>query len=216
MLRRGWRGKPLSDKSLESQPDALAALLTQIRACRACEGHLPLGPRPVLRAAATARVLLVGQAPGTRVHATGIPWNDPSGDRLRLWLGIGRDLFYDETKLAIVPMGLCYPGRAKSGDAPPRKECGQLWFPTLLKLLPNVGLKLLIGQYAQAYYLGKRRKATLTETVRAYRDYLPDYFPLVHPSPRNEIWLARNPWFEAEVVPVLREEFRRLVPEAGG
>lgn len=202
------------DTDASAADDPLTRLLAEIRACRACEGLLPLGPRPVLRAAASSRVLLVGQAPGTRVHATGIPWNDPSGDRLRAWLGIDRNLFYDETKLAIVPMGLCYPGRGKSGDAPPRPECGRLWFPSLLKLLPNIRLKLLIGQYAQAYYLGRRRKPTLTETVRDFREYLPEYFPLVHPSPRNELWLARNPWFEAEVVPVLRQEFRRALGDS--
>jgi uracil-DNA glycosylase len=185
----------------------LNALLKEIRSCHACEGELPLGPRPVLRASSAARVLIVGQAPGTRVHATGIPWNDPSGDRLREWLQCDRDFFYDETNIAIVPMGLCYPGKGKSGDLPPRKECAKLWFPNLFKLLPNIGLRILVGQYAHAYYLGRKRRSSLTETVRNYQEYLPGFFPLVHPSPRNVFWLQKNPWFEKDVIPALRDVF---------
>ncbi|MFQ6017919.1 MAG: uracil-DNA glycosylase family protein, partial [Kiloniellaceae bacterium] len=156
----------------------LDALLREVRACRVCAAHLPLGPRPVLRARATARLLIVGQAPGTRVHETGIPWNDPSGDRLRAWLDLGRETFYDEARIAIVPMGFCYPGRnPRGGDNPPRPECAPLWHPPLLAALPKIALTLLVGTYAQAFYLGRRRKKTMTETVKAWRDYLPDFLP---------------------------------------
>lgn len=179
-------------------------LLSEIRACRLCESHLPLGPRPVLRASSTARILIVGQAPGRRVHETGIPWNDPSGDRLRLWLQMEREQFYDERHIAIVPTGLCYPGSGPRGDAPPRPECAPLWHPRLRALMPKIELTLLIGQYAQAYYLGSRRKKSLRETVQAYREYLPAFLPLPHPSPRNQLWFKQNPWFEAEVIPALR------------
>jgi len=188
----------------------LEELLAAVRACRACEAELPLGPRPVLRAHRKAELLVVGQAPGTKVHRTGIPWNDPSGDRLREWMNIGRDQFYEDKRIAIVPMGLCYPGKAERGDMPPRKECAELWFDELLDNLPNIRLKLLIGIYAQKYYLGKRRKKTLTETVRAYREYLPGEFPLPHPSPRNFMWQQKNPWFERDVIPALRERLKEL------
>ncbi|MEK6664748.1 MAG: uracil-DNA glycosylase family protein [Pseudomonadota bacterium] len=182
----------------------LETLLTEIRACRVCEAHLPLGPKPVLRASITARVLIVGQAPGRRVHETGIPWNDPSGDRLRIWLGMTREQFYDTRHIAIVPTGFCYPGSGPRGDAPPRPECAPLWHPQLKALMPHIRLTLLIGQYAQAYYLQTRRKKSLREIVQAYRDYLPEYLPLPHPSPRNQLWLKQNPWFETEVVPILK------------
>jgi uracil-DNA glycosylase len=186
-------------------------LLSEIRACRACEAVLPLGPRPVLRAAPSARVLIVGQAPGTRVHATGIPWNDPSGDRLRAWLGVDRDVFYDETKIAIIPMGFCYPGKGERGDMPPRPECARLWFERLHAGLPNIRLRILAGQYAHAHYLGPRRKKTLADTVRAFEEYLPEYLPLPHPSPRNLMWMRRNAWFEETVVPRLKTEFTRAM-----
>lgn len=191
--------------------DALDHLLHDIRACRLCEAQLPLGPRPVVRASATARLLIVGQAPGTRVHASGVPWDDASGRRLREWLQVDADTFYDASRIAIVPMGFCYPGRAGSGDAPPRPECRATWHGRLLPLLPGVGLTLLIGQYAQAYFLGNRRKATLTETVRAWREYAPDFLPLPHPSPRNVGWFKANPWFDAEVVPALQATVRELL-----
>ena len=187
----------------------LDRLLAEVRACRLCEAQLPLGPRPVLRVSPTARVLIVGQAPGTRVHETGIPWNDPSGDRLREWLAVDRETFYDESRIAIVPTGLCYPGRKGGGDAPPRPECAPRWHPPLRAAMPRIELVLLIGQYAQAYYLGARRQATLAATVRAHPEYEPRFLPLPHPSPRNRLWLRRNPWFEAEVVPHLR---RRVTP----
>lgn len=188
---------------------ALRDLLAEVRACRLCEDELPLGPNPVLRASVTARVLIVGQAPGTRVHATSVPWNDPSGDRLRVWLGLDRERFYDQSRIAIVPMGFCYPGRGKSGDLPPAPRCAPTWHGSLLARMPAVELVLLVGAYAQQYYLapgeqGDRRE-TLTERVRRWRDFAPRFLPLPHPSPRNTLWLRRNPWFEEQVVPALRK-----------
>jgi uracil-DNA glycosylase len=192
----------------------MAALLREVRACTLCAAHLPLGPRPVLRASTTARLLIVGQAPGTRVHATGIPWNDPSGDRLRAWMGIDREAFYDVDRIAIVPMGFCYPGKGAAGDLPPRPECAPAWHARLLALMPAIEQVLLVGRYAQAHYLGPACKASLTDTVRAHADYLPRFIPLPHPSPRNIGWLRRNPWFEAEVVPALRRRVAALLAEA--
>ncbi len=190
----------------------LEEVLRAARACRACAAHQPLGPRPVLRAGPGARLLIVGQAPGTRVHETGIPWNDPSGERLRAWLAVDRDGFYDQTRIAIVPMGFCYPGRnPRGGDNPPRPECAPLWHGPLLAALPGIELTLLVGQYAQAHYLGKRRRSTLTETVRAWADYGPGFLPLPHPSWRNTGWLKRNPWFAAELLPGLRARVRVLL-----
>ncbi len=189
----------------------LDALLAEARACRLCEAHLPLGPRPVLRARATAKILIVGQAPGTKVHETGIPFNDRSGDRLRQWLAMTREQFYDEANIAIIPVGLCYPGRdAAGGDLPPRAECAPLWHPKLRAALPRIELTILAGSYAQKFYLGARRKKTLSETVRAWRDYLPEFLPLPHPSWRNTAWLARNPWFEKELVPEIRRRVKNL------
>ena len=185
--------------------DTLPELVATIRACRICEPHLPLGANPVLQAKASARILLVGQAPGTRVHETGIPWNDASGERLRDWLGTDKATFYDDSRIAIVPMGFCYPGKGKSGDLPPRKECAAHWRARIHALLPNIELTVLIGQYAMQYYLQDRMKENLTETIRAYRDYAPAFFPLVHPSPRNRIWLKKNEWFERDLVPELRQ-----------
>jgi uracil-DNA glycosylase len=194
----------------------LAALFAEARACARCAEALPHGCRPVLRGAASAPLLIVGQAPGARVHASGIPWNDPSGDRLRAWLALGREAFYDESRIAIVPMGLCYPGTSpKGGDYPPRPECAPLWHPPLLAALTGVRLTLLVGQYAQARYLGARRKATMTDTVAAWRDYGPEFLPLPHPSWRNSGWLAKNPWFEAELVPVLRARVAGLMSGKG-
>ncbi len=190
--------------------DELEVLLREVRACRQCASQLPLGPRPVLRANRAARVLIVGQAPGTRVHETGIPWNDPSGDRLRDWLGVDRDAFYDDRRFAIIPTGLCYPGRGRAGDLPPRPECAPTWHPRLRALLPRIALTLLVGRYAQVYYLDSRRKANLTETVRAWREYLPVFLPLPHPSPRNTRWLRVNAWFAAEVLPELRARVHAL------
>ncbi len=191
--------------------DAFAELVERAQACTVCAAHLPHPPRPVLRVSPTARLLIVGQAPGRRVHETGIPWNDPSGDELRRWLGMTRDAFYDTSRIAIVPTGLCYPGTVKGSDLPPRPECAPLWHPPLRAAMPGIRLTLLIGAYAQAYYLGKRRGRTLADTVQAWRDFLPDYFPLPHPSPRNRLWFKRHPWFEAEVLPALRERVGALL-----
>ena len=190
---------------------ALPHLLKRIRACRQCAAALPGGPRPIVQAQATARLRIVGQAPGRKVHETGIPWNDPSGDRLRGWLGLAPEVFYDPGKVAIIPMGFCYPGKAASGDRPPRSECAPLWHEELNACLPDIALTLLVGRYAQAHYLGGRRKATLGETVRAWREYLPQgFFPLVHPSGRNQGWLMENPWFEEDLVPELRKMIQDL------
>ncbi len=188
----------------------LVDLLARIRACTVCEPSLPLGARPVVRASETARILIVGQAPGTRVHASGIPWDDPSGDRLRHWLQVDHETFYDESRIAIVPMGFCYPGKGKSGDLPPRPECAPLWHQQLLQRMPRVELTLLVGSYAQAQYLGTARE-TLTDRVRRWRDFAPTYLPTPHPSPRNTLWLRRNPWFESEVVPALRQRVHTLI-----
>jgi uracil-DNA glycosylase len=191
---------------------ALAEILLAARACRLCAAHLPLGPRPIVRAKAAARLLLIGQAPGTRVHESGVPWNDRSGDRLRDWLGIDPETFYDEARVAIVPMGFCYPGvDPRGGDKPPRPECAPAWHAPIMAALPRVELTLLIGQYAQAHYLGKRRKKTLSDTVRAWADYGPDTLPLPHPSWRNTGWLKKNPWFESELLPVLRARVMALL-----
>lgn len=189
----------------------LEVLLRQVRACTVCALHLPFEPRPVLQAGSTARLLIVGQAPGRKVHDTGIPWNDPSGDRLRDWLGMQRQHFYDPARIAIIATGLCYPGRGRSGDLPPRPECAPLWHPPLRTLLPDIRLTLLIGQYAQAYYLGPRRKQSLSQTVAAWREYLPEFLPLPHPSPRNQAWLKRNPWFARELLPVLRRKVEQAL-----
>jgi uracil-DNA glycosylase len=189
----------------------LDSLLAAVRACRACEEHLPLGPRPVLRAATTARILIVGQAPGVRVHETGIPWDDPSGKRLREWMGLSTDVFYDESCVAIIPMGYCYPGRGNGGDLPPRRECARLWLDHLLAKLPSVELTLLIGQHAQRHFLRSRRKRSVAETIRAWREYAPAYVPLPHPSPRNTPWFQRHPEFQQQLVPELRRRIARLL-----
>lgn len=192
--------------------ESVETVLAQARACRVCAPALPRGPRPVLRASQSARLLIVGQAPGTRVHETGVPWNDPSGDRLRLWLDLDRETFYDEGRIAIAPMGFCYPGRdPRGGDMPPRPACAPLWHPRLLAALDQVELILLVGAHAQAYYLGRARQRTMAHTVRAFRDYLPRYLPLPHPSWRNTAWLNRNPWFETELLPELRTRVHALL-----
>ena len=191
---------------------ALSHLLSEVRACRVCAADLPLGPRPVLRAAASARVLIVGQAPGTKVHESGVPWDDRSGDRLRDWMAVDHATFYDETRIAIVPMGFCYPGRdPRGGDNPPRPECAPLWHERILDRLPNVELTLLIGGYAQKRYLGKAAGPSLTKTVTAWRDHLPRFFATPHPSWRNTAWLKRHPWFEAEALPELQHRIAALL-----
>lgn len=188
----------------------LEGLLAAVRNCRACEAQLPLGPRPVLQARDSARILIVGQAPGVRVHTTGIPWNDPSGDRLRAWMCLDKDQFYDESRIAIIPMGYCYPGRGKGGDLPPRRECADLWLEHLLAKLPRIELTLLIGLHAQRHFLGNRRKDSLTETVKAWREFAPNYLPLPHPSARNTPWFQSNPWFERALLPALGKRIRSL------
>lgn len=188
----------------------LEGLLVEVRKCRVCESSLPLGPRPVLQAGEAATILIVGQAPGVRVHNSGIPWDDASGERLRMWMGVNKDCFYDQNRTAIIPMGYCYPGRGNGGDLPPRKECAELWLNHLLEKLPHIELTLLIGLYAQRHFLGSRRKSTLTETVRAWREYAPEYLPLPHPSARNTPWFQRNPWFESELLPTLRERIEAI------
>ncbi|MCP4319983.1 MAG: uracil-DNA glycosylase family protein [Hyphomicrobiales bacterium] len=201
----------------------LDGLLQQIRMCRVCRdepkygSELPHEPRPVCVASNKAGLLIAGQAPGTRVHASGIPFNDPSGDRLRAWMNVGRDVFYDEKKIAIVPMGFCFPGLdAKGGDLPPRRECSELWRDRVMKVLPQVRLVLVIGQYAHAYHLGKLREKTLTATVAKWRSIrdagdVPMVYALPHPSWRNNVWLKKNPWFEAELLPVLRHDIKAAI-----
>lgn len=185
---------------------SLDRLLSQVHACKACV-DLPLGPRPALQIHSSARLLLVGQAPGLKVHQTGIVWNDASGERLRQWLGLAEDVFYDERKVAILPVGFCYPGKGPQGDLPPRKECFPLWHERLLRHLPHLELTVLLGQYAQKAYLKGSGKNSLTETVRSWREYLPAHLPLPHPSPLNNLWLAKNRWFEAEL-----KEIRAALP----
>lgn len=189
---------------------ALTDLLTEVRACRHCEARLALGPNPVVRAAPGARLLIIGQAPGTRVHESGVPWDDPSGVRLRQWLDIDEATFYDESQLAIMPMGFCYPGKGKSGDLPPSPDCAPLWHERILAHLPQVELTLLVGSYAQAHYLGRSRE-TLTQRVQRWQEFAPRYLPLPHPSPRNSLWLKRNPWFDEQVVPQLQRRVRDLL-----
>lgn len=190
----------------------LKNLLVEIRNCTLCEDHLRLGARPVVRADSKARILVVGQAPGRKVHETGIPFNDPSGERLRDWMGIDSDLFYNESKIAILPMGFCFPGTGKSGDLPPRPECAEAWREKLLSNLPKIELTLVIGKYAQDYHLGALQKKNLTETVSSWKEYRrKKLLPLPHPSPRNNIWLKKNPWFEKEVLPALKSKVRKIL-----
>jgi uracil-DNA glycosylase len=163
-----------------------------------------LGPNPVIQVSKNSRLLIVGQAPGRRVHETGLPFNDPSGNRLREWMGVSRETFYDSSCIALVPMGFCYPGTGKNGDLPPRKECAALWRQKLLQHLSNIRLTLVIGQYTHQYHLKGRQKTSLTQTVRCWKDYWPEYIPLPHPSPRNNRWLRNNPWFEKEVLPAMK------------
>ena len=190
--------------------ESLDALLVRVRACTLCAAHLPLGPRPVLQAATGARIVIASQAPGRKVHASGIPFDDASGERLRAWMGVSRDTFYDPQKVAILPMGFCYPGTGRSGDLPPRPECAPAWRQPLLDHLPEVQLTLVVGQYALAWHLPQQR-GTLTETVRQWRNHSPAVLALPHPSPRNNGWLRHNPWFEDELLPVLREQVARAL-----
>lgn len=203
---------PAHDSIAHATParESLDDLLRQVRACRVCAAHLPLGPRPVLQAGADARILVVGQAPGAKVHASGVPWDDRSGERLRSWMGIDAATFYDARRVAIIPMGLCYPGRAASGDRPPRRECAPLWMDRLLAQLPRIELTLLVGAYAQRHFLGRGGHASVTATTQDWRALAPRIIPLPHPSPRNVAWFKANPWFEGELLPVLQRSVRRL------
>lgn len=189
---------------------SLEQLSSLISNCALCADHLPLGPRPVFQVDPTSKILIIGQAPGTKVHASGVPWDDASGRNLRKWLAVSEEQFYDPKLFAIVPMGFCYPGKGKSGDLPPRPECAPKWHAQLLAQMPKVELTLLIGKYAQAYYLESPQR-NLTETVRSFEKYLPDTFPLVHPSPRNAIWMKKNPWFEKEVIPALQNRIKSIL-----
>jgi uracil-DNA glycosylase len=193
--------------------ESLEGLLAEIRGCRICAEALPHEPNPVLRASATARIMICGQAPGTRVHASGVPFTDPSGARLRQWLEMDEETFYDTARVAIVPMGFCFPGHdTKGGDLAPRKECAPQWHARVRRKLPKVGLTLLVGRYSQAFYLGTDA-GSLTETVRNWQAYLPKYFPLPHPSWRNNSWLTKNPWFDSDVLPALRKTVKRELVE---
>ncbi len=191
---------------------AFISLLTEVRACTLCAAHLPHGVRPILQVDPRARVLIAGQAPGRKVHESGVPFDDASGDRLREWMGVTRKVFYDPTRIAILPMGFCFPGTGKSGDLPPRPECAPAWRARLLAHLRHVEVTLVIGQYAQEYHLNEER-SSLTEAVKAWRSYWPKFFPLPHPSPRNNIWLGRNPWFERELLPMLRQRVSEVLEQ---
>ncbi len=193
--------------------ESLKQLVERVMQCKICAGKIPFPPKPIFRISTTAVLLIVGQAPGIRVHNTGIPWNDPSGDRLRQWLQLDRDRFYDESKIAIIPSGLCYPGKGVRGDMPPRPECAPQWHPEFRKHLKKLKLTLLVGTYAQNFYLKGRQKGSMAETVRSYKEYLPEFFPLPHPSPRNIMWFRKNPWFEQEVIPQLRILVSKILSE---
>jgi len=190
-------------------PISLRKLKKDIAQCEICIEHLPLGPRPVVQFSSKSRIVIVGQAPGTKVHESGVPWDDPSGDHLREWLRVSREVFYDPDSFALVPMGFCYPGKAKSGDAPPRPECAPQWHQRVLDAIAPDPLLLLAGQYAQAQYLGASRKKTLTQTVRSFTEYAPAMIPLPHPSWRSRIWMTKNPWFESKLLPVLRRKVKK-------
>ncbi len=186
-------------------------LITQIRNCKECLPHLTDGVNPIIAASVKSKIIIIGQAPGRAVHNTSIPWNDKSGDNLRNWLGIDKTTFYDADQIALMPMGFCYPGKGKTGDLPPRPECAPLWHNQLLAMMPDIQLILLIGNYAQSYYLKDKTKDTLTETVHNFKLYLPKYFPLPHPSPRNNIWQAKNEWFGKEILPVLKKKVKNIL-----
>jgi uracil-DNA glycosylase len=189
----------------------LEKLLTEIRACTICKDFLPNPPKPIVRAGKDAKIMIIGQAPGQKVQKSGIPWDDASGQQLRQWLNVNAEQFYDPGLFAIMPMGMCFPGTGKSGDLPPRKECAVAWHNKLFEKMPHIKLTLLIGKYAQAYYLGNGLKENLTETVRHYKEYLPGYLPLPHPSPRNNIWIRKNQWFTDEILPMLKMRVNEIL-----
>ena len=191
-------------------PDPLTGLLDRVRACTICK-DLPLGPNPLLQADSAAQIMIVGQAPGSKTHEKGRPFDDLSGKRLRQWLGVTEDQFYDPRLFSIIPMGFCYPGTGKGGDLPPRPECAPAWRKPLMQALPNVKLTLVLGQYALDWHLGEKKSRTLTETVQRWQEFWPDHLPLPHPSPRNIRWFKANPWFEMDVIPVLQERVGKLI-----
>jgi uracil-DNA glycosylase len=201
-------------KTLQQTAGGLPLLLSEVRACTLCSEHLALGPRPVLQVDARARILVAGQAPGRKVHDSGVPFDDASGERLRQWMGVDRDVFYDPAMVAILPMGFCYPGTGRSGDLPPRRECAPKWRAPLLAALPKIELTLVIGQYALAWHLPELATHSLTDAVHAWRTHWPGVLPLPHPSPRNNIWLKRNAWFVEEVVPELQARVRAILSRA--
>ncbi len=185
-------------------------LLSEIRACTVCKPYLEAGPRPIVSASPLSKLIIIGQAPGSRVHKTGVPWDDPSGVNLRKWLGLEEEIFYNPDLVALIPMGFCYPGKGKSGDLPPRPECAPLWHQKLWEHMPKASLTLLVGQYAQKYYLGEQAQKTLTARVKNFTEYLPQFIPLPHPSPRNNIWQKKNPWFGEEVLPILQKRIQEI------
>jgi uracil-DNA glycosylase len=193
------------------ETNLLNTTLEKVKSCNHCLEHLPHGTRPVVQVGSSAKILIAGQAPGSKVHSTGVPFDDPSGDRLRLWMGIDKSVFYDESKVAILPMGFCYPGMGKSGDLPPRKECADLWRDELLSFMPDIRLTLVIGMYALKWHIPEAKKDTLTHTVKSWRTHWPSKLPLPHPSPRNNIWLKKNAWFEGDVIPSLQDRVKALV-----
>lgn len=186
-------------------------LLTEISTCAICKKHLPFEPKPILQAGTNAKIIIIGQAPGLKVQQTGKPWADASGKKLRAWLGVTDEIFYNPEQVALIPMGFCYPGKGISGDLPPRTECAPQWHSPLMAYMKKAGLTVLIGQYAQQYYLGNQSGVNLTETVKGFKQYLPKYFVLPHPSPRNRFWLVKNNWFEKDVIPFLQDKIQAIL-----
>lgn len=196
---------------MKTDDNLVQQTLKKVRSCDYCRDHLPHGVRPVLQLSANSKILIVGQAPGSKVHETGIPFDDPSGDRLRAWMGVAKADFYNAEKIAILPMAFCYPGRGKSGDLPPREECAKLWRHELMELMPSIELTLIVGQYAIAWHLPHVKKNTLTATAKRWQEHWPNKLPIPHPSPRNNIWLKKNAWFEIDVVPALQQRVASIL-----